>query len=192
MTCYPAWAAEVVWYEIFPDRFCRKNLKNTLSAEDLLGTTPWNFDGEKWEISAWDAEWKGRQEHEKHNRKSLKMNVLRRRYCGDLEGVISKLEYLAGLGITALYFTPLQFSPSLHKYDGTNFLHIDPFFGSDAFDDKKIIEKEDFLNFENAGWTSADLLALEMIKKAHSLGMRVVFDGVFNHIGYNSVPFQDV
>ena len=192
MTCYPAWAAEVVWYEIFPDRFCRKNFNNPLSAEDLLGTTPWNFDGEKWEISAWDAEWKGRQEHEKHNRKSLKMNVLRRRYCGDLEGVISKLDYLAGLGITALYFTPLQFSPSLHKYDGTNFLHIDPFFGSNALDDKRIILEENFLDFENAKWTSADLLALEMIKKAHSLGMKVIFDGVFNHIGYNSVPFQDV
>ncbi|MCR4559527.1 MAG: hypothetical protein K5685_05560 [Bacteroidales bacterium] len=192
MTGYPAWAAEVVWYEIFPDRFCRKNLQNPLSAEDLLGTTPWNFDGQEWKISAWDAEWKGRQAHEQNNRKSLKMNVLRRRYCGDLEGVISKLDYLAGLGITALYFTPLQFSPSLHKYDGTNFLHIDPFFGSNALDDKRIILEENFLDFENAKWTSADLLALEMIKKAHSLGMKVIFDGVFNHIGYNSVPFQDV
>ncbi|MBQ3656057.1 MAG: glycoside hydrolase family 13 protein [Bacteroidales bacterium] len=192
MTKYPSWAAEVVWYEIFPDRFCRGNFSNPIMADDLIGTTPWNFDGENWEISAWNAEWKGRQPHEQDNRKSLKMNVLRRRYCGDLQGVISKLEYLAGLGITALYFTPLQFSPSLHKYDGTNFLHIDPFLGTDALNDKQIIKNEDFLDFENAKWTSADLLALMMIEKAHSLGMKVIFDGVFNHIGYNSVPFQDV
>lgn len=192
MTDYPSWAAEIVWYEIFPERFCRGNFQNPISAEDLKGTTPWNLDCCEWEISDWTSDWYARQKHEKKNTKSLKTNILRRRYCGDLQGVVSKLEYLAGLGITALYFTPLQYSPSLHKYDGTNFLHVDPFFGTDARGDQKLIAKEDFSDFENAVWTKADLLALEMIKKAHSLGMRVVFDGVFNHIGYNSVPFQDV
>ncbi len=192
MTNYPFWAASVVWYEIFPDRFCKGNVSNPISKKDILGTTPWGFDDLPWEISDWTTAWYQRQNHEKQNSKSLKMNILRRRYGGDLQGIISKLQYLKDLGITALYFTPMQFSPSLHKYDGTNFMHIDPFLGPDALNDKKTIENENFDDFENAKWTKADLQALEMIKQAHKLGMKVVFDGVFNHIGYNSVPFQDV
>ncbi len=193
MDNYPSWAAQVIWYEIFPERFCRKNYENPISSLDILGTTPWNFSKDSaWEIHPWTSDWYRRQPYEKENSKSLKINILRRRYCGDLKGIISKLDYLSELGVNALYFTPMQYSPSLHRYDGTNFLHIDPFLGDNALEDLKIISQEDFLDFDNAAWTSADLLALEMIKKAHSLGMKVVFDGVFNHIGYNSKPFQDV
>lgn len=193
MDNYPSWAAQVIWYEIFPERFCRKNYENPISSLDILGTTPWNFSkNSAWKIHPWTSDWYRRQPYETENSKSLKINILRRRYCGDLRGIISKLDYLSKLGVNALYFTPMQYSPSLHRYDGTNFLHIDPFLGDNPLEDLKIIAQEDFLDFDNAAWTSADLLALEMIKKAHSLGMKVVFDGVFNHIGYNSKPFQDV
>jgi len=41
-------------------------------------------------------------------------------------------------------------------------------------------------------WTSADELALELIEKAHKLGIRIIFDGVFNHMGITSFAFQDV
>ncbi len=193
MNDIPKWAAEAVWYQIFPDRFCRFNSSNPISAADLEGTTPWSLDrNDPWQIHPWDSDWYERQPYERENTKSLKTNILRRRYCGDISGIISKLDYLCDLGINALYINPLQFSPSLHKYDATDFLHIDPFLGRNPESDIRMIESKDFEDFDNAPWTEADMEALRLISEAHKRGIRVVFDGVFNHIGYNSVPFQDV
>ena len=42
-------------------------------------------------------------------------HLLRRRYGGDLQGVIDKLDYLKDLGITAIYLNPVFASPSLHR-----------------------------------------------------------------------------
>jgi len=193
MNDIPKWAAEAVWYQIFPDRFCRFNSNNPISAANLEGTTPWNLDrDDPWEIHPWTSDWYERQPYECANSKSLKTNILRRRYCGDVNGIISKLDYLQDLGINALYINPLQYSPSLHKYDGTDFLHVDPFLGSDPEGDIKLISDSDFDDFDNAPWTVADMETLRLINEAHLRGIKVVFDGVFNHIGYNSVPFQDV
>ncbi|MCQ2250080.1 MAG: glycoside hydrolase family 13 protein [Bacteroidales bacterium] len=193
MSNIPKWAAEAVWYQIFPDRFCRFCSDNPISAEHLEGTTPWNLDRHNpWQIHPWTSDWYEKQPYEKENTKSLKTNILRRRYCGDVRGIISKLDYLADLGINALYLNPLQYSPSLHKYDGTDFLHVDPFLGSNPMADLATIGGKDFDDFDNAPWTVADMEALELIREAHKRGIRVVFDGVFNHIGYNSLPFQDV
>ncbi len=88
-------------------------------------------------------------------------------FGGDLWGIIGKLEYLAGLGITAIYINPLFLSPSNHKYDTTDYLQIDLCFGT------------------------ADLLR-ELVKRCHARNIRVILDGVFNHCGYSFAPFQDV
>ncbi|MBQ4407889.1 MAG: glycoside hydrolase family 13 protein [Bacteroidales bacterium] len=193
MNNFPQWAAEAVWYQIFPDRFCRYNTDNPITAQDIYGTAPWDIKPNKpWQLHPWTADWYERQPYERANRRPMHSNFLRRRFGGDIKGIISKLDYLADLGINALYFTPLQYSPSLHKYDGTNFLHIDPFFGSEPRKDIQTIDNEDFDDFDNATWTTADREALTLIKEAHKRGMKVIFDGVFNHIGYNSKPFQDV
>ena len=193
MNNFPQWAAEAVWYQIFPDRFCRNNTDNPITAQDIYGTAPWDIKPDKpWQLHPWTADWYERQPYERANKRPMHSNFLRRRFGGDIKGIISKLDYLADLGINALYFTPLQYSPSLHKYDGTNFLHIDPFFGSEPRKDIQTIDNEDFDDFDNATWTTADREALTLIKEAHKRGMKVIFDGVFNHIGYNSKPFQDV
>ena len=190
---YPKWAEQAVWYQIFPERFCRANTQNPISAAHLEGTTPFSLDrSNAWKLHDWTSDWYLLDECEKQNDADLKTHILRRRYGGDVNGIIQRLGYLKELGINALYITPLQYSPSLHKYDGTNFLHTDPFFGSDPLNDIRRIEEEDFDDFENAAWTTADLETLELIEQAHAHGMRIIFDGVFNHIGYNSKPFQDV
>ena len=41
-------------------------------------------------------------------------------------------------------------------------------------------------------WTKADELALKLIREAHTRGIRIIFDGVFNHMGTGSFAFQDV
>lgn len=187
------WAHNAIWYEIFPDRFCRKGDFAVWKAADLEGTTPFSLDkSSPWSLSPWTSDFYQFQPHEQCNSKDLKTNILRRRYGGNIAGMISSLEYLKKLGVNALYISPLQYSPSLHRYDAVNYLHIDPFLGSDALGDKQLIENENFDNFENTCYTTADREILEFIKQVHGYGMKIIFDGVFNHLGYNSLPFTDL
>jgi 5-(carboxyamino)imidazole ribonucleotide mutase len=51
---------------------------------------------------------------------------------GDLQGVISKLDYLQQLGITGIWFMPIHPSTSYHKYNVTDYYSIDPAYGTMA------------------------------------------------------------
>lgn len=86
---------------------------------------------------------------------------------GDLPGITEKLDYLKGLGINALYLTPVFQSVSNHKYDISDYANIDSHFGSN----------EDFYR---------------LVREAHIRGIRVVLDAVFNHCSENLAQFQDV
>jgi glycosidase len=83
---------------------------------------------------------------------------------GNLGGVASKLDYLKNLGITTIWLSPVfkqrGHLNSFHGYGIQDFLDIDPHFG-----DRKIL---------------VDLVAL-----AHSKGMRIILDIIFNHSGEN-------
>ncbi len=86
---------------------------------------------------------------------------------GDLWGVIDKLDHLADLGITAIYFNPLFQSASNHRYHTHDYYRIDPLLGGDeAFD--------------------------AMLAAAHDRGIRVVLDGVFNHASRGFFQFNDI
>lgn len=86
---------------------------------------------------------------------------------GDLKGIIEKLDYIKSLGVNALYLTPIFKSPTNHKYDIMDYFEIDPQFG----------DKKDFKN---------------LVEKAHSLGIRIVLDAVFNHMSHKNPVFMDV
>ena len=131
----PDWVPRTVWYQIFPDRFCRD------TASQKPNALPWP--------AAEDAV--TNNEH----------------YGGTLRGIIEKLDYLADLNITGLYLNPVNVSPSVHKYDTSDYLKIDPAFG-----------------------TAEDLCML--VKEAHARGMKVMLDGVFNHCGWDFALWQDV
>ena len=88
-------------------------------------------------------------------------------YGGDLKGITEKLPYLRDLGINGIYMTPIFESNSNHKYNTFDYERIDPDFG-----------------------TEEDLIAL--VEKAHSLGIRVMLDAVFNHSGTEFAPWKDV
>ena len=88
-------------------------------------------------------------------------------YGGNLCGIINKLEYLKDLGADILYMTPIFLSGSNHKYDTTDYFTIDPGFGT----------KEDLK---------------ELVEKAHTLGMYVILDGVFNHTATDFFAFKDL
>lgn len=88
-------------------------------------------------------------------------------FGGDLEGIISKIDYLKDLGISGIYLTPVFKSDSNHKYDTIDYYEIDPDFG--------------------------DLATLrKLVKICHNKGIKVILDGVFNHCSYKMKQFQDV
>ena len=131
----PAWVADTIWYQIFPDRFCRGDQspkRNKLKA--------WN---DREHIKGWDF------------------------FGGDLRGIIEKLPYIRALGITGIYMNPIFFAGTNHKYDTIDYTRIDPDFGTE----------ED---------------VVELVEKAHALGIRVMLDAVFNHSGTEFFAWKDV
>lgn len=92
---------------------------------------------------------------EKVNRKNLA-----KRHGGDIDGIISKIPYLADLGVTALWTTPLFDNNdtlySYHHYGCTDYYKIDPRFGTN----------EDYPR---------------MVATCHQYGLKSIIDVVPNH-----------
>ena len=59
---------------------------------------------------------------------------------GDLQGVISKLDYIADMGFNGIWLMPIMPSPSYHKYDVTDYEEIDPLYG-DMEDFDRLVEE---------------------------------------------------
>ena len=78
-----------------------------------------------------------------------------------------RLEYLADLGITAIYLNPIFSSASNHRYHTYDYYEVDPLLGGN------------------------DALR-ELLDRAHGMGMRVILDGVFNHASRGFWPFNHV
>lgn len=187
----PAWSKGVVWYQIFPERFRNGDPHNDPQASDQRGAYPFN-DSSAFQIHPWGSDWYQLQPYEQQNGQSVGYNIQRRRYGGDLQGILDKLDYLQQLGVNALYLTPIFWSPSSHKYDALCYHHVDPTFGPDPVGDKRLISTENPLKPDTWVWTKADLLALQLIDEVHKRKMHLIFDGVFNHMGARSFAFQDV
>lgn len=185
----PQWAKDVVWYQIFPERFRNGDPNNDPKIEDLREDHPI----EGWKIKEWGSDWYEMDQWEKDNFKSVFQSIFSRRYGGDLQGIIDKLDYLEDLGITAIYLNPVFRAPSLHKYDGSSFHHIEETFGPDPEGDRILIEKANETEDPSTWvWTSADLLFLKLVKEAHKRKIRIIIDGVFNHSGRHFFAFQDI
>jgi len=182
----PDWAKKVVWYQIFPERFRNGDRNNDPTAADA------GVIGREWHISPWTSDWYKLQPWESEHSHRFYDNVFDRRYGGDLEGVIQKLYYLKALGVNAIYFNPIFESNSLHKYNTSTYIHVDHNFGPDPRGDLKIMAEENPADPTTWKWTAADREFLKLLKKAHELGMKVIIDGVFNHVGTDFWAFKDV
>ncbi len=182
----PDWAKKAVWYQIFPERFRNGDPKNDPTAADA------QVSNSDWHISPWTSDWYKLQPWEKKRSDKFYDVVFDRRYGGDLEGIIDQLPYLKSLGINAIYLNPVFESPSLHKYNTSTYIHIDHNFGPDPAGDLKIMSEENPADPGTWKWTSADKLFLTLVKRVHSLGMHIIIDGVFNHVGTDFWAFKDV
>lgn len=97
------------------------------------------------------------------------------RFGGDLQGIINQLDYIAELGFTAIWNTPVQEDnlpeSSYHGYACSNYYEIDPRFGG---------------NYKYR----------EFVSEAHKRGIKVIMDVVTNHSSsaywwMEDLPFED-
>ncbi|MFZ9692048.1 MAG: alpha amylase N-terminal ig-like domain-containing protein [Phycisphaerales bacterium] len=171
----PDWAKDAIWYQIMVDRF-----RSGTSENDPDPVRPWTSD---WYTP---SPWEGRD-----GQSFYEYYVFSRLYGGDFQGLIEKLDYLKELGVTALYLNPVFQSPSPHKYNATNFVHIDEHYGVKG-DYAKAEAAENLLEPSTWTWTPSDEVFLEFLRQAKARGFRVILDGVFNHVGATHPAFLDV
>jgi cyclomaltodextrinase / maltogenic alpha-amylase / neopullulanase len=186
----PDWVKDAVFYQLFPERFRNGDPSNdpTHASLEFPEITP-----ENWEVKPWTQDWYYRQQWERDMGPDFyEHGVFHRRLGGDLQGVLDKMDYLADLGINTIYFNPVFYARSLHKYDGNSFHHVEPHFGPDPEGDLSLIAQEDPMDPDTWVWTSADLLFLDVLDAAHERGIRVIIDGVFNHTGRDFPAFADI
>jgi glycosidase len=176
----PDWAKSAVWYQIFPERF-----RNGDPTNDPPWTVPWTHEWFK-RCGRASGRSAGTYAAEKGDFYDY---IYRRRYGGDLAGIREKLPYLRDLGITAIYLNPLFSAESLHKYDASDYRHID-----DRFAVRNSLRKikGETTNPSTWQWSESDRLFLDFLHAAHEMGFKVILDGVFNHAGRTFWAFQDI
>lgn len=172
----PSWTHDAIWYQVLLDRFC-----NGTKTNDPTPVRPWT--------SAWyDASpWEGT-----NGETFYKFFVFDRKYGGDIQGLLARLPYLSDLGVNALYLNPVFQAPSLHKYDTTDFRHVDETFGAGVGDYERTVAKEDLLDPSTWTWSESDKIFLDALATMKHAGFRVIIDGVFNHVGTTHPAFKDV
>ncbi len=142
----PAWFQGGTMYHVFVDRFYRG--KGPVVQK---------------ESSVIDPDWEnGIPQFAEKQGAPLSNNVF---FGGNLWGVIQKLDYLASLGVSVIYLSPVFEAYSNHRYDTADYEAVDGLLGG-----------EEALS--------------ELLEKAHERGMKVILDGVFNHTGDDSVYFN--
>ncbi len=197
----PEWAKEVVWYEIAVERFRNGDASNDPTAEDIIGAYP-GFVPDGWKVTPWTQDWykedpyfsnlENKADHRGNSIEKFIDKVQMRRYGGDLQGVLYKLDYIDSLGITAIYFRPLNDAPSLHKYDARNWRHIDVNFGPNPSKDKQTILAETPDDPSTWKMTEADKLFLKVIDECHKRGIKILLDYSWNHTGRTFWAWKDV
>ena len=143
---YPTDFAGGLIYQIFPDRFCPSGLKKK------------NFPADRCIRSDW-----GSKPAYLQNDDACRLG--NDYFGGDLKGIESKLDYLKGLGVTAIYLNPIFEAHSNHRYNTADYLKIDPLLGTE----------KDFSS---------------LCKAADKRGIKIIIDGVFSHTGDDSRYFN--
>ena len=139
----PNWAKRGVIYQIFADRFCKK------------GNIPFTKRGRL------HSDWYERPDIAEDGKVYRADDF----FGGNIEGIISKLDYIQSLGVKCIYLSPIFKSCSNHRYDTGDYLAIDELFGTE----------EQFKR---------------LLDEANDRGIEIMLDGVFNHTGADSKYFN--
>ena len=172
----PDWAKDATWYQVMVERFRDGDPGNDPDPVQPW-TAPW------YQASPWEG---------RDGQTFYEYFIFDRHYGGDLQGLKEKLPYLKDLGVDAIYLNPVFQATTHHKYNATDYRHIDEHYGTGRSDFEETIAKEDLADPTTWTWSRSDLVFLDFLKEAKSQGFRVILDGVFNHVGTNHPAFLDV
>jgi glycosidase len=169
----PSWAKNAVIYQVFPDRFRNGRKDNDpktgdVRYDDPVLKLPWGTKPEGFcrNYANGDVACPWRFDTTPPAGSPTVEQPRGRDYMGgDLKGVDQQLDYLASFGVTAIYFNPVFDAGSNHGYDTQDYTRIDPYFGT---------QKD---------WDS-------LAKHAKARGIRIILDGVFNHLSSDSAFFD--
>jgi len=199
----PNWARGMVWYQVFPERFANGNPGND-PVQSRSTTVLWDQSFDEATIEEIERTWMLAQGQPRlfgydPNRAggSIANVIYQRRYGGDLQGVYNRLDELQSLGVEGIYLCPVFTSTSLHKYDAADHRHIDPTLGhpGDIHTNGVVDPRpdEDPSDESTWGWTPADRWFVDIfIPAVRERGMKVMLDGVLNHVGVEHWAFRDV
>jgi cyclomaltodextrinase / maltogenic alpha-amylase / neopullulanase len=118
----PTWAADAVYYYIFPERFRNGDSRN----DPKPGRDKYQKHGIEFH-----TDWLSKP-HRPGSGDGSDAVYNNDFYGGDLAGIIDKLDYIKDLGANTIYMTPVFRAASNHKYDTADYHQIDPAFGSNA------------------------------------------------------------
>ena len=165
----PSWASDAVIYQVFPDRFRNGRKDNDPKTGDPrydqpVLKLPWGTLPEGYCRNYADASVNCVNRFDP-NATGTEQPLGRDYMGGDLKGVDQQLSYLVSLGVNTLYFNPIFDAASNHSYDTQDYRKVDPYFGT----------QKDWDN---------------LAKHARQLGVRIILDGVFNHVSSDSPLFD--
>ena len=144
----PQWVNQAVFYQIFPDRF------NNGDPSCNRKENEYDFDGAGPKIMEW-------QDEPLEFSRGRCMDF----FNGDLKGIKDKIPYLKDLGVTAIYITPIFKAKTTHRYDCTDYFHVDEALGGD------------------------EALA-ELTEELHKNDMKLVVDVSINHTGSHHIWYK--
>ncbi|MFC4778147.1 alpha-amylase family glycosyl hydrolase [Paenibacillus sp. GCM10023252] len=210
----PDWMKNAIVYQIFPDRFLDgdktnnraklkdgvRGVRNDNGTNSPITSTPIQyFDGgvpNDPAASQVEGDWSDVPENPRRILPENSYNFpgatsdgvfTNEFYGGDIAGIEQKLDYLKSLGVTALYLNPVAWAASNHKYDATDYKHLDPMFGKPVYNTPG--DPLSGLNYDETREAS-DGVFKAFAKAARAEGMALITDGVFNHVGDDSIYFD--
>ncbi|MCY6354240.1 alpha-amylase family glycosyl hydrolase [Clostridium sp. ZS2-4] len=157
----PDWMKNGIVYQIFPDRFFNGDKRNDEAQKYSRGPLKYEFYKDWYSI----PENPKLEENPDYSGTKGDGEYSDEMYGGDLKGIEKKLDYLKTLGVNVLYLNPIAHSVSNHRYDTTDYRTIDPLLG-------------DMKDFES------------LVKEAKKRNIKIVLDGVFNHVSDDSIYFD--
>jgi glycosidase len=158
----PAWLQNASVYHIFPDRFRNGDITNDWCRSGNTTGCPSLYGGLP-TSNIIQTIWNTQMTDPRATGNNNAYGA--QFYGGDLAGIEQKLDYIKGLGFNAIYLNPIFKARSNHRYDADDFLGIAPELGGDAAFDS-------------------------LVTAANSRGMKIILDGVWNHMSQDSEYFD--
>ncbi|MFO8034691.1 MAG: alpha amylase N-terminal ig-like domain-containing protein [Candidatus Bipolaricaulota bacterium] len=156
----PDWMKHAVIYQIFPDRFRSAIRDSVEQAVDRGFRGHWPVEVRDWDQPPDNPDAQGIDPD--YDGDGIWNNDF---FGGDLPGILESLDYLTELGVSALYLNPIFEAASNHRYDTADYESIDRVLGTND-------------DFE------------ELASRAGDMGINLILDGVFNHVGDDSRYFD--